>query len=86
MKRTLVSCEKSLDGKLLAEFVALILLSYLKKRLQETDLLKQYSMQTMLDKLDVIEHFEYPGYVIRVGEFLEMQRHIYEKQGVESHS
>ena len=82
LKRTLVSSEKSLDGKLFVEFVALIFLSYLKKCMQETDLLKQYSMQTMLDKLDVIECFEYPGHAARVGEVLEKQRQIYEKLGV----
>ena len=82
LKRTLVSSEKSLDGKLFVEFVALIFLSYLKKCMQETDLLKQYSMQTMLDKLDVIERFEYPGHAPRVGEVLEKQRQIYEKLDV----
>lgn len=82
LKRTLVSSEKSLDGKLFVEFVALIFLSYIKKRMQETDLLKQYSMQKMLDKLDVIERFECPGHAPHTGEVLEKQKMIYQKLGV----
>ncbi len=40
MRRTLVSSEQSLDGKLFVEFVALIYLSYIKKQMQDTDLFK----------------------------------------------
>lgn len=49
MRRTLVSSEKSLDGKLFVEFIALIYLSYIKKQMQDTDLLKKYTLQGMLD-------------------------------------
>jgi len=41
MRRYLVSSEKSLDGKLFVQFVALIYLSYIKKQMQITDLLKK---------------------------------------------
>ena len=41
MRRNLVSSEKSLDGKLFVQFVALIYLSYIKKQMQITDLLKK---------------------------------------------
>ncbi len=82
MRRTLVSSEQSLDGKLFVEFVALIYLSYIKKQMQETDLFKSYTLQGALDKLDVIECFEEPGQKLRVGEILEKQRQIYESLGV----
>ena len=55
--RTLVSSEKSLDGKLFVEFVALIYLSYLKKQMQVKNLGRYYTMTGLLDKLDVIECF-----------------------------
>jgi len=82
MRRTLVSSEQSLDGKLFVEFVALIYLSYIKKQMQDTDLFKNYTLQGALDKLDVIECFEAPGHKLRVGELLEKQKELYEKLGV----
>lgn len=82
MRRTLVSSEQSLDGKLFVEFVALIFLSHIKKKMQETGLFKNYTMQSALDKLDVIECFEAPGQKQRVGELLEKQKNIYISLGV----
>ena len=83
MRRTLVSSEQSLDGKLFVEFVALIYLSYIKKQMQDTDLFKSYTLQGALDKLDVIECFEAPGQKLRVGEVLEKQKEIYKCLGVD---
>lgn len=82
MRRTLVSSEQGLDGKLFVEFVALIYLSYIKKQMQDTDLFKNYTLQSALDKLDVIECFEAPGQKLRVGELLEKQKEIYNSLGV----
>ena len=77
LRRSLVSSEKSLDGKLFVEFIALIYLSCLKKRMQEKNLGRHYTMTGLLDKLDVIECFERPGSALQVGEVLEKQRQIY---------
>jgi ribosome assembly protein YihI (activator of Der GTPase) len=82
MRRTLVSSEKNLDGKLFVEFVALIYLSYIKKSMQETGLFKNYTMQTLLDKLDVIERFESPGHKPYIGEILDKQNEIYKCLGM----
>ena len=82
MRRTLVSSEQSLEGKLFVDFVALIYLSYIKKQMQETGLFKNYTLPTALDKLDVIECFESPGQKPRVGEILEKQKEIYTSLGV----
>jgi len=82
MRRTLVSSEQNLDGKLFVEFVALIYLSYIKKQMQETELFKSYTLQGALDKLDVIECFEAPDQKLRVGELLEKQKEIYISLGV----
>lgn len=81
MRRTLVSSEQSLDGKLFVEFVALIYLSYIKKRMQDSDMFKQYTLQEMLDKLDVIEYFHTEGHKPWVGEVLEKQKMIYTNLG-----
>ena len=82
LRRLLVSSEKSLEGKLFVAFVALIYVSYIKGRMQETGLFKDYTVQTLLDKVDVIECFEDPGHELRVGEVLSKQRQIYEALGI----
>lgn len=82
LRRMLVSSEQSLSGKLFVKFVALIYLSYLKKRMQKSNLFKDYTMQQMLDKLDVIECFENPGEKLRVGEILSKQQQLYQVLGV----
>ena len=82
LRRTLVSSETSLSGKLFVEFVALIYLSYIKKQMQDNNLFKDYTMQQALDKLDVIECFENPGDKLRVGEMLSRQHQLYLDLGV----
>ena len=82
LRRLLVSSEKSLDGKLFVSFVALIYLSYIKKHMQEAGMFQNYTIQSLLDKLDIIECFENPGYDIRVGEVLTKQKQIYEALGI----
>ena len=76
-RRTLVSSEASLEGKLFVEFVALIYLSYIKKMMQDKGLFTKYTLQGLLDQLDVIEEFESPGKAPYIGEILERQRQIY---------
>ena len=82
LRRLLVSSEKGLDGKLFVAFVALIYLSYIKRQMQKAGLFKDYTIQSLLDKLDVIECFENSGYDLRVGEVLSKQKRIYEALGV----
>lgn len=82
LRRLLVSSEKSLDGKLFVAYVALIYASYIKKHMQEAGLFKDYTVQTLLDKLDVIECFENPGFDLRIGEVLKKQIHIYKSLGI----
>ncbi len=82
-RRTLVSSEQSLNGKLFVEFVALIYLSYLNKQMQDAHLYKFYTLPGLLDKLDVIECFEHPERRLRVGELLDKQRDLYTAIGVD---
>ena len=77
----LVSSEQSLEGKLFVEFVALIYLSYIKKKMQETALFKKYTMQEMFDKLDLIECFEVQEQEPLIGEILEKQKEIFSLLG-----
>lgn len=82
MRRTLVSSERSLDGKLFVQFVALIFLSYIKKQMQDQGLFNSYTLQGVLDQLDVIECFKHPSKKLRVGEILSKQLDLYSKLGV----
>ena len=82
MRRLLVSSEKGLDGKIFVEFIALILISYLDHKMKETDLYKNYTLQQLLDQLDVIECFEDANHSLRIGEILNKQVQIYETLGV----
>lgn len=77
-RRTLLSSDQSLDGKLFVEFVALIFLSYiLKKQMQDKGLFKSYTLQGLLDELDVIECFEEPGLTPVIGEVLKKREQLY---------
>lgn len=79
LRRMAVSSEQSLDGKLFVQFIALIFLSYIKKKMQENDLFKKYTMQEVLDEFDVIECFEVPGQELQVGEITKRQKNLYSK-------
>jgi transposase len=82
MRRTLVSSEKSLDGKLFVQFIALIYLSYINKQMKINKMYKEFTLQEILDKLDVIECFETEGKKLRIGEVLEKQKQIYLDMGI----
>ena len=82
MRRTLVSSESSLEGKLFVEFVALIYLSYIKNKMEESGLFSKYTMHELLDELDVIECFLEPGKAPIQGEVLKKQEQIYRDLGV----
>ena len=82
LRRLAVSSEQSLDGKLFVEFVALIFLSYIKKKMQDAGLFEKYTMQGLLDELDIIEGFEQPGHRLQVGEITKCQVELYNKLGV----
>lgn len=81
-RRTLVSSDLSLDGKLFVEFIALIYLSYLKKKMQEGNLFLKYTMHRLLDEFDVIECFEQQGKELRWGEMTKKQIELYHAMGV----
>ena len=77
LRRMLVSSERSLDGKIFVEFIALILTSYLSKKMKDADLYKSYSFQQLLDKLDVMECFIQFDNTLKFAELLNKQKDIY---------
>jgi|GEM_PF-65065 len=82
-RRTLVSSEQTLNGKLFVEFVALIYLSYINKQMHDANLYKHHTLAGLLDKLDVIECFEHPGRRLQVGEIIDKQRDLYAALDIE---
>ena len=82
LRRLAVSSEQSLDGKLFVQFVALIFLSYITRKMQENNLFKDHTLQEVLDELDIIECFEVPGQQIQVGETTKHQVDLYNKLGI----
>ncbi len=83
MHRTSVSSEENLEGKLFVQFVALIYLAYIDRAMREKGLCKDYTLQEMLDKLDVIECFQQPGSRHHVGETTKKQMELYRCMDVE---
>ena len=81
-RRLLVSSERGLDGKLFVEFIALIFTSYIKQKMTEQKLFEKYTLQGLLDDLDIIECLERPGHDLIVGEVLKSQEAIYTAMGV----
>lgn len=82
LRRTLTSSENALEGKLFVEFVALIYLSYIKRKMEEAGLFSKYTMHELLDELDVIECFSEPGKAPFQGEVLKKQEQLYRALGV----
>ena len=73
----------ALNGKLFVEFIALIYLSYIKKRMQEEDLFRKWTLQGLLDELDLVECFEAPDHGKMLGEMTKKQGDLYQKLGID---
>ena len=82
LRRMAVSSEQSLEGRLFVQFIALIYLSYIIKKMQENNLFKDYTLQEVLDELDAIECFHVPGRRLQVGETTKRQLDLYTRLGV----
>jgi transposase len=82
MRRESVASEENLEGKLFVQFVALIYLSYIKKAMDNAGLFKNYTMQELLDELDIIERFQQPGKSYHLGEMTEKQKKLYQAMDI----
>jgi transposase len=82
MKRTTVHSDQTLAGKFFLQFLALIYISYIHKHMRDNDLYKNYTMQSLLDALDVIERYDYEGHRYHCSEITQKQRDIFACFGV----
>ncbi|GAB6277471.1 MAG: hypothetical protein SAMD01599839_20110 [Rectinema sp.] len=61
MRRTVCSKDENFSGKVFVQFVALMVLSHLRKVMANKNLFTSFSYRQLLDEVDVIEYFEYAG-------------------------
>jgi transposase len=83
MRRTTVHSDQTLQGKFFLQFLALIYVSYIRKCMSDNNLYQNYTMQTLIDSLDVIERFEYEEQHPYYSEITEKQRKLYANFGAE---
>ncbi len=53
-------------------------MSYIKKQMDENGLFNDYTMQSLLDELDVIEYYQQSGKAHHLSEITNKQRKLYE--------
>lgn len=82
MRRMSVASEENLEGKLFVQFVALQLTSYIKKQMDVNKLFSKYTIQSLLDELDIIEYYQKPDKKHYLSEITEKQRKIYKAMDV----
>ena len=82
MRRMSVASEENLEGKLFVQFVALIFLSYVKNAMDKHKLFSSYTLQELLDELDIIERFQKPDHHFYLGEITKKQQIIFSAMGV----
>ncbi|TXT43709.1 MAG: transposase IS4 [Spirochaetes bacterium] len=61
LRRTRCSNDANFNGKVFVQFVALSMVSHIRNVMREYELFKKYTYRQILDEIDVIEYFEYPG-------------------------
>jgi transposase len=76
--KTAVSSSDNLDGKLFIEFVALIIISFIHKKMKDNNLYSKYTMESCLDELDLIERFDYPDKDTHYAEQTQKQIELFE--------
>jgi hypothetical protein len=77
MRRMSIASEENFEGKLFIQFVALMYLSYIKKQMDEKQLFKNFTMQTLLDELDIIEQYQQTGHDSHLSEMTTKQVALY---------
>ncbi|MBK0348881.1 IS1634 family transposase [Aerococcaceae bacterium zg-ZJ1578] len=83
MRRVQVSSESSLRGKLFTQYMALIVLSYIKKQMDVNQMYQEYTLHGLLMKLELIYCFINDKNERSIGEVTAKQEDIYRLMDVE---
>ena len=83
MKRLRIHSSTSMDGRLFVQFIALILMSALRKKMRETRLIEKYTTRELLQEMETLTKIRYSGrYGCVLTEITKPQRHILEILGI----
>ena len=83
MKRLRIHSSASMDGRIFVQFIALILMSALRKKIRETGLLEKYTVRELLLEMETLTKIRYSGkYGHILTEVTKPQRHILESLGI----
>ncbi|HAV10214.1 MAG TPA: transposase, partial [Dehalococcoidia bacterium] len=61
MKRLRVHSSPAMDGRLFVQFIALIYMSALRKKMKETGLIDKYTVQELLLEMETLTQVRYSG-------------------------
>ena len=83
MKRLRIHSSASMDGRLFVQFIALILMSALRKKMRDTGLIEKYTTREFLMEMETLTKVRYSGrYGHILTEVTKPQRHILESLGI----
>ena len=77
-----VASEENFEGKLFIQFIALQMVSYIKKQMDENVLFSKFTIQSLLDELDTIEYYQQSGKAHHLSEITAKQCELYGFMGV----
>lgn len=76
LRRTRCSRNDNFNGKVFVQFIALMVVSHIRKVMSAQNLYARYSYRQLLDEVDVIEYFSYRNRAGHWGEITEKQGNI----------
>jgi len=84
MKRLRIHSSPAMDGRLFVQFIALIYMSALRKKMRDTGLLEKYTVRELLLEMETLTQVRYSGkYGHILTEITKPQRHILESLEVD---
>ncbi|MEW5785722.1 MAG: hypothetical protein AB1767_11735 [Bacillota bacterium] len=87
MKRLRIHSSASMDGRLFVQFIALIFMSALRKKMRDTGLIEKYTVRELLLEMETLTQIHFSGkYGHILTEVTKPQRHIMESLKIRPHA
>ncbi|RJX26963.1 MAG: IS1634 family transposase [Dethiobacter sp.] len=87
MKRLRIHSSASMDGRLFVQFIALIFMSALRKKMRDTGLIEKYTVRELLLEMETLTQVRYSGkYGHILTEITKLQRQIMESLKIKPHA